>query len=276
MRLIINKMSEEKTHNRISWSKILESSARLFQYITDKRELFAGASRNNPRTAGVACITYRILRNLRAVHVLSVESTKRPDSVFLKLPIGLIIRNCLMDGILALYIVNNNDEVCKNLNALGNRNYVNALFDEYEVYRDKLTFPVDNVVSEHLYTMAIEDTFLEDLSINENNGTIIPLNERYTWRAREFKDIYEGCKRSDADIRNMKDKLTCNRDIEDCVRCLYAYYKYFSQFEHYSQRGDGDSLADFGNDNIKFEKVFIHLENCIKYLVEFMISQKIR
>lgn len=260
-------------HDKTDWISILKASARLCKYIADRRDLFAGSSGRSPRATSVSCLVYRMLRNLRGVYVLSSESVRHPDSVFLKLPVGLVIRNCLMDGIVALYIAANDDEECEKLNALCNRNYVNALFEEYEVYRDKQTLPFDDVMAEHMYTMAIEDTYLEELDINEKNDGITPLNERYIWRAREFKDVYEGCKRSDGDIRNMKDMLSGDKNVADCAGCLYAYYKYFSQYEHYSQRGDGDSLADFGNDNIRFEKVFVHLENCVKYLAGFMQTQ---
>ena len=189
----------------------------------------------------------------------------------MKLPVGVLIRNCLMDGILAMHIANNNDEVCQNLMALSNRNYLNALFEEFEVYRDKLGDSFDDITSEHIYTMAIEDTYLNELKWNDNNGTIEPLNERYIWKAINFKDIYDGCKKTDIELKNIKDSLCNDNKTRECAKNLYAYYKYFSQYEHFSQRGNGDSLADFGCDNIKFEKSIIHLDECIKFLIETIV-----
>lgn len=177
-----------------------------------------------------------------------------------------------MDGILAMYIANNNDQVCQNLMALSNRNYLKALFDEFEVYRDKLDGMCDEITAEHMYTMAIEDTYLNELKWNNNSKTIEPLNERHIWDAQAFKDIYDGCKKSDIDLNNIKNSLCNDNKTGECVKNLYAYYKYFSQYEHFSQRGNGDSLADFGFDNIKFEKSVIHLEECIRFLIEIIVS----
>ena len=153
-------------------------------------------SKRNDRIGIIISILYRIIRNIRAVLFLTVESAKKEDSIFMKLPVGILIRNCLMDGILAMHIANNNDQVCKNLMALSNRNYLNALFEEFEVYRDKLGDDFDEVTSEYLYTMAIEDTYLNELQWNEGNAKIEPLNERNIWKATNIRDIYEGCKKN--------------------------------------------------------------------------------
>lgn len=42
-------------------------------------------------------------------------------------------------------------------------------------------------------------------------------------------------------------------EIEVVVTRMYQYYKYFSQYEHFSENGQGDVLAsaeENGNDNI--------------------------
>ncbi len=228
-------------------------------------------SKRDDRIGIIISIIYRIIRNIRAVLLLSAESAKKEDSIFMKLPVGILIRNCIMDGILAMHIANNNDQVCKNLMALSNRNYLNALFEEFEVYRDKLGDDFDEVTSEHMYTMAIEDTYLNELQWNEGNKKIEPLNERNIWKATNYRDIYEGCKKADIDLKNIMDFLCNDNKTRECVKNLYAYYKYFSQYEHFSQRGDGDSLADFGFDNIRFEKAIIHLQECIKFLIEIIV-----
>ena len=80
-------------------------------------------------------------------------------------------------------------------------------------------------------------------------------------------------KKTDIDLKNIKISLCNNNKTKECVKNLYAYYKYFSQYEHFSQRGDGDSLADFGYDNIRFEKAIMHLEECIKYLIEIIVYE---
>ncbi len=259
--------------NRTVSKIISDQISILLDYILEYQEVLKMNSKRNDRIGIIISILNRIIRNIRAVLFLSVESAKKDDSIFMKLPIGILIRNCLMDGILAMHIANNNDQVCKNLMALSNRNYLNALFEEFEVYRDKLGDDFEEVTSEHLYTMAIEDTYLNELQWNEGNAKIEPLNERNIWKAINIRDIYEGCKKTDIDLKNIKNSLCNNNKTRECVKNLYAYYKYFSQYEHFSQRGDGDSLADFGYDNIRFEKAIMHLEECIKYLIEIIVYE---
>lgn len=254
--------------NQIIWKRISSHTAGILKFILSHRESFKECSKKDIRTAAIISLIHRIMRNLRGVYILASSSAAHADSVFLKLPVGIIIRNCLIDGLLALHIARNDNQACKNLMALCNRNYVQALFDEFEVYRDKQTAPFDDIMMEHIYTMAIEDTYLSDLAANEKTLTIQPLNERHMWKARDLKDIYDGCKRSDIEIKAIKNSLSDDEKTGNCAKNLYAYYKYFSQFEHYSQRGDGDSLADFGNDNVRFEKTFSHLEECLKLLIE--------
>ena len=51
-------------------------------------------------------------------------------------------------------------------------------------------------------------------------------------------------------------------ELEKVVTRLYHYYKYFSQYEHFSEDGQGDMLASSdkdGNDNI-------HLPSAIRAL----------
>ncbi|MDE6272182.1 MAG: hypothetical protein K2M31_04155 [Muribaculaceae bacterium] len=257
--------------NRAVWKIISDEVSILLNYILKYQKMLKMHSKRDDRIGIIISIIYRIIRNIRAVLLLSAESAKKEDSIFMKLPVGILIRNCIMDGILAMHIANNNDQVCKNLMALSNRNYLNALFEEFEVYRDKLGDDFDEVTSEHMYTMAIEDTYLNELQWNEGNKKIEPLNERNIWKATNYRDIYEGCKKADIDLKNIMDFLCNDNKTRECVKNLYAYYKYFSQYEHFSQRGDGDSLADFGFDNIRFEKAIIHLQECIKFLIEIIV-----
>lgn len=257
--------------NKTTWMIIFNQISELLNYIFGYHEVLHKHCKREDRLGIIISIIHRIMRNIRAVYFLSVESAKMEDSTFMKLPVGILIRNCLMDGVLAMHIANNNDQVCQNLMALSNRNYLNALFEEFEVYRDKLGNIFDDITSEHMYTMAIEDTYLNELKWNDNNTTIEPLNERHIWKAPDIKDIYDGCKKKDIELKNIKDSLCNDNKTRECVKNLYAYYKYFSQYEHFSQRGNGDSLADFGLDNIKFEKSIIHLEECIKFLIEKIV-----
>ena len=257
--------------NKTIWEIIFTEVSDLLNYIFEYHDVLKMHSKREDRIGIIINIIHRIIRNIQAVYFLSVESATKENSIFMKLPVGILIRNCLMDGILAMHIANNNNQVCQNVMALSNRNYLNALFEQFEVYRDKLGDNFDDITSEHMYTMAIEDAYLNELKWNENKTAIEPLNERYIWKAPNIKDIYDGCKKTDIELKYIKDSLCNDNKTRECVKNLYAYYKYFSQYEHFSQRGNGDSLADFGFDNIKFEKSIIHLKECIKFLIERII-----
>lgn len=70
--------------------------------------------------------------------------------------------------------------------------------------------------------------------------------------------------------KDLTDFLKGIPEIEAVVTRLYHYYKYFSQYEHFSENGQGDVLVtaeEDGNDNI-------HLPSAIRALsagVEEMI-----
>ena len=52
------------------------------------------------------------------------------------------------------------------------------------------------------------------------------------------------------------------------VNRLNAYYRYFSQYEHFSEQGCGDSLAPFGSDNVSFPLAIDALEEGLKVVVK--------
>lgn len=120
--------------NRAIWKIISEQVIILLDYIYEHHEMLKMHSKRDDRIGIIISILYRIMRNIRAILSLSAESAKKEDSIFMKLPVGILIRNCLMDSILAMHIANNNDQVCQNLVVLSNRNYLNSLFEEFEVY----------------------------------------------------------------------------------------------------------------------------------------------
>lgn len=53
----------------------------------------------------------------------------------------------------------------------------------------------------------------------------------------------------------------------DIVNRLNAYYKYFSQYEHFSEQGYDDSLAPFGEDDVSFPSAIDALEEGLKMMV---------
>ena len=87
---------------------------------------------------------------------------KKPS--YLKLSIGILLRNCFMDLLLGLYICDMDDEHVEEIAEVLNLNYVKALFEQFEVYRDKIEdVNFDEDFLEHMYTMSIEDNCLQYL-----------------------------------------------------------------------------------------------------------------
>ena len=73
-------------------------------------------------------------------------------------------------------------------------------------------------------------------------------------------------------IKRIVEVLRNNQYTAEVSRRLYAYYKYFSQYEHFSESGYGDTLADFDKDNVSFEKAFECLRNGMDMLLEMIIK----
>lgn len=257
--------------NRHTWQTIAEKTSELIALILAYRETFRGIPTKESKAFTISRLVHRVMRNLRGILAMAQLSADYENSTFLKLPVGLLIRNCLMDMIMALNISKHDEETCSNQMKLANHKYVKALFEEYEVYRDKIDWEEDEAEKEQMYTMALEDAYLPELEFNQAQwdkflraGEIEPKKERYIWKERDLKAIFKDTVKPSDQIKELKEKVSTDEEIGDCVRTLYAYYKYFSQYEHYSERGDGDSLADFGKDNIRFEKVFDHLKTAVK------------
>ncbi len=59
-----------------------------------------------------------------------------------------------------------------------------------------------------------------------------------------------------ATLKQIMKALSKDSELGRLVCSLYAYYKYFSQYEHFLELGTGNATQDFGNDNIKFPMIF--------------------
>lgn len=94
--------------------KFFSHITNLLNYIFEYHDILKEHSNRGDRIGVIISIIHRIIRNLRAIAILAAESGKKENSFFMKLPVGILIRNCLMDGILAMHVANNNDQVCRN------------------------------------------------------------------------------------------------------------------------------------------------------------------
>lgn len=145
------------------------------------------------------------------------------------------------------------------------------MLERQEVYRDQVKSTgkiLDDVFIDHLWELTMEDSFLEQLTFDDN------LEELTVIKQSKQQLKYEGFSRVKSvmtkDVANFLIRIP---ELEKVATRLYHYYKYFSQYEHFSENGQGDVLAALekdGNDNI-------HLPSAIKSLsvgVEIVMNKR--
>ena len=219
-------------------------------------------------------ILMRQCSNLSAIAVLTKVSVAVSNSVLFKLPIGLLLRNCSMDCLLGLYLSSVTEADAMEIAEVLHIDYAKALFDEFEVFRDKANgiLPFDDEMLEHIYTMNLEDNFLWAYEPNKAADKTEPCGERYLWKARNKKEVRslipENEVKNELNIKVVFETLKRIPQYSECAKNLYAYYKYFSQYEHFSESGFGDAIADFSNDNVNFEMALVRLEESITVIQE--------
>jgi hypothetical protein len=203
--------------------------------------------------------------NVFAVILLAKFSLQRNGSVHLKLPVGLLLRNCFSDCILGLYVSKLPLNELKRYKKTLREEYVKSCLEMEEVYKDKISdIGLSQSVVDGMYTLQLEDTFLSYLSFNEQ-WELYP--NQIPWKV-ELSDKH-------VSIKQMKVALESKPSISTLVRKLYAYYKYFSQYEHFSDFGHGDSLANFGEDNVSYEKAINALEEGVELLLKKVFTSKV-
>lgn len=222
-------------------------------------------------------ILMRQCSNLSAIAVLTKVSVGMGNSILFKLPIGLILRNCYMDCLFGLYLSSVTEADAMEISEVLHIDYAKALFDEFEVYRDKVggILPFNDEMLEGIYTMNLEDNFLWAYEPNKNYDQIKSCGERFLWKARNKKEVRslvpENEVKNELNIKIVFETLKRIPQYSECAKNLYAYYKYFSQYEHFSESGFGDAIADFSNDNVNFEMALVRLEESISVINEGLI-----
>lgn len=143
-----------------SWKKIGAECNKAKEVLSRNRDLIRKAIEFGDVNRTATKLLWRIFRNLTAIMQLVMVSCSHDGSMLMKLPIGLLVRNCLMDGIIGLRIVRMSDEDCRHLLDLWNRDYVAAMYEQKEVYRDKIDEPnCDDDEIMDFFVLALEDAF---------------------------------------------------------------------------------------------------------------------
>lgn len=170
------------------------------------------------------------------------------------------MRCCFIDCLFALYIQRAGKKRAYKELDLRTIEYANSMLECKEVYRDQVKSTgkiLDDVFIDHLWELTMEDNFLGQLTLDDNLEELTVIKQS----TQQLKD--EGFSR----VKSVMTKDVVNfliriPELEKDATRLFHYYKYFSQYEHFSENGQGDVLASSkkdDNDNI-------HLPSAIQAL----------
>lgn len=205
-------------------------------------------------------LLYRIYSNLYSSLLLTAQVLKTGKISFYQLPIGLLLRCCFTDCLFALYIQHADKKRVYEELELRTIEYANSMLERKEVYRDQVKSTGiihDDDFIDHLWELTMEDNFLGLLTLDNNL-------EKLTVRKQSNCQLKDGgfSKTKSVRTKDVVEFLNSIPDLEKVPARLFHYYKYFSQYEHFSENGQGDVLASsekYGNDNI-------HLPSAIRAL----------
>lgn len=205
-------------------------------------------------------LLYRIYSNLYSSLLLTGQTLRTGKVSLFQLPIGLLLRCCYTDCMFALYIQRADKKRAYEELDLRSIEYANSMLERKEVYRDQVKSTgkiFDDDFIDHLWELTMEDNFLGLLTLDDNLEELTVIKQS----KQQLKD--EGFSRVKSVVtKDVADFLIRIPKLEKVATRLFHYYKYFSQYEHFSENGQGDVFASSkkdGNDNI-------HLPSAVKAL----------
>lgn len=222
------------------------------------------------RKSAILNLLYRINCNILTIYMISGWSHKHDNTVFLKLPMGVLLRTVFTDIIHAMFFSAISDsEVEKELELL-RMGYAYSLLERDEVYKDKVKHvspSMDDSMLDMLYYGQLEDNYLEFFDYDEKEGFCIK-------KLTKSERMERGLERLPTSTMEGKySVLQNNPTFAELSKHAYQYYKYFSQYEHFSENGQGDILVPFGDDNVHFPSAMKVIEGSVEALMKNLNSQ---
>lgn len=205
-------------------------------------------------------LLYRIYSNLYSSLLLTAVAYKKGKMSFFQLPIGILFRCCYTDCLFSLYILYVDKNRANEELELRTIEYANSLLERREVYRDQVKstgVEWDDDLLDNFWELTMEDNFLGLLTFNDNLEDLA-----LTKQSKEQLKDAGFTKIKSIGTKEQKDYLIEIPELETVATRLFHYYKYFSQYEHFSENGQGDVLVSDeknGSDNI-------HLPSAIRAL----------
>lgn len=200
----------------------------------------------------------RIEANASGIRSMVETSIEKEDSsVHLKLPIGLLVRGCIADAIQGLYLSSLTAEDANEEIGNLNQDYVRSLPDRFEVYLDRtVVSEMDIELLKNMYGLGIEDTFSHYIDFESTKDGFFVI-----------KKTKKHCT-----IRSMVDCLCSSEQNKELAKKLYSYFREYSQYEHFSQMGHGDSLVPFDEDCTVMAKAFEYVSVAAFYIQSNIVS----
>lgn len=215
-------------------------------------------------------LLYRIFSNLYSAFLLTTVALKKGKISFYQLPIGLLLRCCFTDSLFALYIQRVSKVKADEELDLRTIEYANSMLERKEVYRDQVKSTgkfFDDGFIDHMWELTMEDNFLGLLTLDDNlEDLAVTKQTKEQLREAGFSKV------KSVGTKDLKDFLVGIPEIEAVVTRLYQYYKYFSQYEHFSENGQGDALVtaeEYGNDNIHLPSAIRALSAGVKEIMAY-------
>ena len=163
----------------------------------------------------------RIHANLYSVAILSRESIKHGDSTMLKLPMGLILRNCFMDSLYAIYLASFDEAQFEEEVTVLNKDYAYSLPSRKETWIDK--------ARELGFDTSVEDWY-DDMIVDHFNQYLkkctIESDSEWSYKFLQNSDIRESQLNKGRSIEHESRKLMEHEKFGPIVKSLFSYYKY--------------------------------------------------
>lgn len=250
---------QESSPNKEVWQQIAYLCLRIC--VSTRKQMIAFARKKRKRKKSIIAMDFvrRVECNLFAIMSIAATSLKAyQNSVYLKHPMGLLLRSCFIDCITGLYVTQlKSVEITDLLNGWS-KDYAKSMIERYEVYIDKLgplANQFDDCFLQNMYTLSVEDNFMEFLA----------LQEPVTSKALAIDEIWQVPGKTFV-LKTAISVLINDKKMTKIAKKLNAYYKYFSQYEHFSEYSWGDALVDFGNDNVSFVKALELVESVVSMI----------
>ncbi len=246
-----------------TWGEIAKRTYGLSQTLMRAMRTFCNSKRKGKKRLAEMSLVRRVQCNLTAITYLADLCYKK-DSLYFKIPVGLLLRSCLMDTTYALYLHVLSAKEAEEEIEVFNKGYVKSLGERFDVYKDKVAHVgFSEELTRDFYDLGREDIFMRYLNFEKEGEEL----KTKVVKSKELRTIHKSWPEN-MTIARMVEHVQTKPKMSVVVTRLNAYYKYFSQYEHFSEQGFGDSLAPFGDDNVSFPAAIDALEMGMRLVVK--------